>query len=181
MTEEIPQEEEINKEELTLEDIKQEAADFKNKYLQLLADGQNAQKRLQKERYEISQYAVKNILLEFLHPLDHLENALKFTDQASSEVKHWATGFHMILTQFFDVLANYNVKPIESLGKEFDPHLHDAVEMVVTDKAAPGIIVEENIKGYLLGEKTLRPAKVKVAKAPEISSEESIQKEGDME
>lgn len=143
--------------------LKEEANEYKNKYLQLLADADNARKRLQKEKHEIIQYAIKNILLDFLHPIDHMENALKFTEQASTEVKHWALGFQMILNQLKDVLANNGVVPIESKGKEFDPHLHEAVEMVTSDEPS-GVVIEESTRGYMIGDKPLRPARVKVSK-----------------
>ena len=153
--------------DIELEQLKAEASDFKHKYLHLLADAENARKRMQKDRDEIIQYTIRNIMLDFLHPIDHMEGALNYTEGASEEVKHWATGFQMILNQFRDVLANNGVKPFDSLGKEFDPHKHEAVEMVATTEYPPGIIVEENVKGYMAGDKTLRPARVKVAKAPE--------------
>lgn len=167
--------------DIELEELKQEAGDFKHKYLHLLADSENARKRLQKDRDEIVQYAIRSIILDFLHPIDHMENALNYTDDASDEVKHWATGFKMILNQFKDVLANNGVKPFESTGKEFDPHLHDAVEMIETTEYPPGIVVEESLKGYTVGEKPLRPARVKVSKAPSEKKEEEKPKTDESE
>lgn len=156
-----------------LDSLVNEAAEFKNKYLHLLADVENSRKRLQKERAEISQYALSSVILDFLHPIDHMENALGFTEQSSEEVRHWAIGFDMILNQLKEVLARNGVVPIEALGKEFDPHLHEAVEMVESDTQAPGTIVEESLKGYSMRGKTLRPSKVKVAK--EIKKNEEIE------
>lgn len=163
---------EVSISDIELEKLQQEASDFKHKYLHLLADSENARKRLQKDRDEIVQYTIRGIILDFLHPIDHMENALKYTDEASDEVKHWATGFKMILSQFKDVLANNGVKPFDSIGKEFDPHLHDAVEMVETTEYDPETVVEESIRGYTVGGKTLRPARVKVSKAPTEEVEE---------
>ena len=153
--------------DIELEQLKADTIDYKHKYLHLLADAENARKRMQKDRDEIIQYTIRNILLDFLHPIDHMEGALNYTEEASDEVKHWATGFQMILNQFRDVLVNNGVKPFDSQGKEFDPHIHEAIEMVPTTEYLPGIIVEETVKGYMAGDKTLRPARVKVAKAPE--------------
>ncbi len=155
---------ETSVQELELEQLRNEAKEYKHKYLSLLADTENARKRLNKEKQDLMQYATENLLLDILHPLDHLENALKFTEQASDEVQHWATGFQMILTNFKDVLKNNNITPIEAEGESFDPHLHEAIEMIETQEYEPGTIVEVTSKGYLIGEKTLRPAKVKVAK-----------------
>jgi molecular chaperone GrpE len=165
--------------DIELEQLKQEAGDYKHKYLHLLADAENTRKRLQKDRDEIIQYTIRNIILDFLHPIDHMENALKYTEDSSEEVKHWATGFQMILNQFRDVLANNGVRSFDSRGKEFDPHLHEAIEMIATTEFPPGIVVEENVRGYMAGDRTLRPARVKVAKAPEENpiEEESAEQE----
>lgn len=113
--------------ELELDSLKKELADCKDKYLRVLAESENARKRLQKEKQETIQYAVQNVIVDFLNPIDHMENALKFAQQMSDEVKHWATGFQMILTQFKDVLSNNGVAPFASEGKPFDPHRHEAV------------------------------------------------------
>lgn len=152
--------------DIELEKLQKEASENKDKYLRLLAESENARKRLQKERQELIQYALQNAMVDFLGPIDHLENALKFSQQTSDEVKHWAKGFEMILGQFKDVLASNNVVPFESVGQHFDPHFHEAVEMVTTQDYAPGIVVSESVRGYKMGDKTIRPARVKVAKAP---------------
>lgn len=155
-----------------IEQLRQEATEFKNKYLHALADSENARKRLQKDREEMIQYSMRNLIIDFLSPIDHMENALKYTEEASQEVKHWAAGFKMILNQFKDVLAGNGVKPMVSIGKPFDPHLHEAVEMVETEDYPPGVVVEEHVRGYLMSEKTLRPARVKVSKTPQSSTTE---------
>lgn len=149
--------------ELVLE-LKQQASDFKDKYLRGLADSENLRKRLQKERQELVQYAVQGVIVDFLSPIDHLENALKFADQASDEVKNWAQGFQMILGQFKECLSNNGAVPFTSVGVVFDPHCHEAVEMIATEKYPPGTVVEECLYGYKMGEKIIRPARVKVAK-----------------
>ena len=152
--------------EIELESLRKESAEYKEKYLLTLADAENARKRLIKERDGIVRYAIENVILDFLHPIDHMENALKFTEEASDEVKHWATGFNMIMHQLKDVLANNGVVPITAKDQEFDPHLHEAVEMIVTDKCPPGIVVDEQSRGYRIGERVLRPSRVVVSKAP---------------
>lgn len=154
-----------------------QVAEFRDKYLRGLAESENVRKRLQKERQELVQYAVQNVIVDFLSPVDHLENALKFADQASPDVKHWAVGFQMILEQFKDALTNNGVVPFSSVGEQFDPHLHEAVEMVTTKEFPAGTIIEECLRGYKMGDKTLlRPARVKVAKsAPEEDEEASAE------
>lgn len=148
-----------------LKGLQKELIDYKDKYLRLLADGENARKRLQKERQDITRYAVESLIVDFLHPLDNLENALRFAQDMSEDVKTWAYGFQMILAQFKDVLAQNGIMPIESLGRPFSPHDHEAVEMIATAQEPPGTIIEECVRGYKLGDRTIRPARVKVAKA----------------
>lgn len=150
-----------------LRNLQKEVMEYKDKYLRLLADSENARKRLQKEREELIRYAVENLIVDFLHPLDNLENALRFAQDMSDEVRNWAFGFQMILAQFKDVLAQNNVSAIDSQGKPFDPHLHEAVEMIESDTQPPGTIIEECVRGYKLGDRMIRPARVKVAKSPQ--------------
>ena len=149
-----------------LEQSLAETAEYKDKYLRLLADSENMRKRLSKEKQEMMAYALQDVLAEFLGPIDHMENALNYTEQMSDEVKHWSLGFQMILTQFKDVLSNHGAKSFVSKGTCFDPHLHEAVEAVECIDMEPGIVIEEFVKGYKIGDKVLRPARVKVSKTP---------------
>lgn len=167
--------------DIDLENLKSELADCKDKYLRVLADAENARKRLQKEKQELVQYAMQNLISEFLSPIDHLENALNFTQQSSEEVKHWALGFQMILNQFKDVLTTNGVTAFKTIGTVFDPHMHEAVEMVTTTQYPPGTVVEECLKGYKLGDRIIRPARVKVAKAPASPAPSSVEEENNSE
>lgn len=147
------------------------------KYLRLLAESENARKRMQKERQETTKFAIENVLVEFLHPLDSFEQALHFAESTSDEVKNWALGFEMILNQLKQVLANHGVECYEAMGEHFNPHFHEAVEMVETDEVAPGTIVEQHLRGYKMGDRTIRVARVNVAKAPEEVKEDKNEKE----
>ncbi|KAF3362327.1 Protein GrpE [Chlamydiales bacterium STE3] len=153
-----------NEEMNEADSLKNELAEYKDKYLRLLAEMENSRKRMQKERQEMGHYAIEKVISEFLTPIDHMENALKFTQDQSDEVKHWGLGFQMILTQFKDVLASHGVKSFDSEGHPFDPHIHEAVETVEESQYEPGIVVKEFMRGYKMGEKTIRPARVQVAK-----------------
>lgn len=148
------------------------ADDWKEKYFRSLAEQENMRKRMQKEKQETLRYCYDNCISEFLAPLDNLENALRFADQASSEVKNWAMGFQMILTQFKEVLHNHGVVAFHSEGNTFDPHYHEAVEILETDEHAEGTILKEFTKGYKSASRTIRPARVKVAKRPKMASPE---------
>lgn len=149
------------------EKVKAEAAEYKDKYLRLLADSENMRKRLQKEKQEMTAYALQQLIADFLAPIDHMENALKYTEQMSEEVKHWSLGFQMILTQFKDVLTTHGVQPFISQGTPFDPHLHEAVEIEASSNVPSGHVLMEFVRGYKMGEKIIRPARVKVSKSPD--------------
>jgi len=89
---------------------------------------------------------------------------LNFKEGISDEVKNWMVGFEMILTQFKDVLAQNDIRPIESMGKIFDPHCHEALETEETDEHPINTIIKEYIRGYQMGTRVIRPSKVKVTK-----------------
>lgn len=146
-----------------IEELRQELQMHKEKYLRSLAELENTRKRMQKERQEMTKFAVDNVIIDFLAPLDNFEKALGFTDQMSAETRNWAMGFQMILAQLHNVLAEHHIQSFESKGSLFDPHLHEAVEAVETDEYKEGYILEEFAKGYKSGDRTLRPARVKVA------------------
>jgi molecular chaperone GrpE len=161
-----------------LPQLQQELNECQEKYLRMLAESENARKRMQKEREEMTKYVVENLLAEFLHPIDSLEKALKFAESMSDEVKNWAIGFEMLLNQFKQILSQHGVQEYHSVGKQFDPHFHEAVEMVVTTEYPPGVVVEEFVRGYRIGDRPIRVARVRVAKAPEENKKEEKNIEG---
>lgn len=153
--------------DIELEQLQQEAKEYKDKYLRLLAEQENTRKRLTKEKEELTEYAVQKVVLEFLQPIDHLEQALSYTDKMSQEVRHWCEGFKMILAQFKDLLSFHGIDEFHAHGVPFDPHFHEAIEMVEKEDVEPGTVIAEMRKGYKMGQRTIRPAKVKVSKLPE--------------
>lgn len=165
MTEESPKQEE-DKKILTLEEELKEA---KDKYLRILAEMENVRKRMQKEKQESTRFAIESALCELLAPLDNFENALQFVDKMSEETRNWALGFQMILSQFKEVLTSQGITPFNSKGERFDPDKHEAVETLETDEHPEGMILQEFVKGYKSGDRTIRAARVKVAKAPVVN------------
>ncbi|HEY5236024.1 MAG TPA: nucleotide exchange factor GrpE, partial [Rhabdochlamydiaceae bacterium] len=107
----------------------EEAIDYKDKYLRLLADVENTRKRMLREKQDMVRFGIENILGEILGPMDNLENALKYAENLSGELKNWAMGFQMILAQFKDVLNQNGVASFASEGQRFDSAKHEAVEM----------------------------------------------------
>lgn len=154
--------------ETSPDEIKEETLkdDYKDKYLRLLAEIDNTRKRLQKEKQEMTRFAVENALEELLEPIDNMENALKFVETMSEEVRNWAMGFQMILGQFKEALHTNGITPFTSEGTRFDPSRHHAIETEETEAIPEGTILKEFVKGYASKERTVRPARVKVAVAP---------------
>jgi molecular chaperone GrpE len=152
--------------------------DWKDKYLRALAEQENMRKRIQKEKQEMLSFGIENAIAEFLPAIDNLENALRFGMSASGEVKNWAQGFEMILSQFKEVLHNHGIVSFHSEGNTFDPEYHEAVEIVETTEHPDGTIMHEFAKGYKSGVRTIRPARVKVAKMPTPQEEKQEESEG---
>jgi len=148
------------------EEMPQEEENFKDKYFRLLAETENMRKRIQKEKQEMIRFGIENAIAEFLPTIDNFENALRFADQATGEVKSWAVGFQMILAQFKEVLHNHGIIAFHSEGNSFDPLYHEAVEIVETEEHSDGVVLQEFTKGYKSPTRVIRPARVKVAKRP---------------
>ena len=167
--------------DVEIQKLKEEIEEHKQKYIRSLAELENTRKRMQKERQEMTKFAVENVISDFLSPLDNFEKALGFTNQMSDETRNWAMGFKMILTQLQDVLTEHGIHSFESVGKEFNPHLHEAVSVEETEEYKDGLILEEFAKGYKSSDRTIRPARVKVAKHPKKESEETSLEPKDLE
>jgi len=134
------------------EKLKKEVEEFKNKYLRALADYQNLQKRMLEEKKEWEKRIKKEFFLKILPFLDNLEKAEIFIKD---------TGLKLIKDQFLQFLKNEGVEEIDLLGKEFDPNLAEAVDVIEGEKE--NLIVEVLRKGYKMGEEVLRIAQVKVS------------------
>lgn len=155
-----------------------EEENWKDKYLRALAEQENMRKRIQKEKQEMLSFGIENAIAEFLPAIDNFENALRFAESSTGDVKNWAMGFEMILSQFKEVLYNHGIVSFHSEGNTFDPLYHEAVEIIETVEHPDGTILHEFTKGYKSANRTIRPARVKVAKHPQkLASEEPIEEE----
>lgn len=164
-----PETKQTEDKDLRMKALEGEVEEYKDKYLRLLADTENMRKRLSKEKQEMTKFAIDNVMAEILDPVDKLEKALESADKMSPEVRNWAMGFQMILNQFKEVLQNHGVVSFPSVGMQFDPFLHDAVEVEETDAQPEGTVLEEYLRGYKSKDRVIRPARVKVAKKPQDS------------
>jgi len=139
-----------------------EKDDLYDRLLRKQAELENARKRLQREKEEFLQHAAADLIRALLPVLDGFERALKHRD--AKVPADFYEGVELIQRQLLDVLGRAGLAPIETAGKTFDPHLHQAVESVESPGHRDQEIVEELQRGYKLRHRLLRPAVVKVAK-----------------
>jgi len=126
------------------------------------AEFENARRRAAKEQQDFRDFATVDAIKSLLPVIDSFERAL----QAKSEAGDFRTGVELIYKQLQDVLAKMGVRPIAAKGEQFDPHVHEAIEMVETPDAADHEVLEEWQRGYKFKDRLLRPAMVRVAKNP---------------
>ena len=162
---------------MTEEVQEEQAEDYQDKYVRLLAEMENARKRFVRERDEIIKHTIADTIIGLLRPLDQLEKALEHADNAPPEVQTWAVGFQMILQQFRDALAEQNIVAFDAVGQPVDPHHHEAIELIESTEHKPGTSVEQEVRGYKMGERTIRAARVKVTKEPQEEKEHEPEKE----
>ena len=156
-----------------IEALQQQAAkalDHWNNYVRGVADLDNYKKRAARERSEAITYANQSLLQKLLPVLDNFEMA-QAAAQTSGEAAAQAlqSGVAMILTQLKSVLAEAGLEEIESLGKPFDPNLHEAVSEQESTAVADHHVLQQLRRGYKLRDRLLRPATVIVAKKPTIN------------
>jgi len=146
------------------------AAERASLYDQLLrrqAEFENYRKRVERERSVLYQRGRDDVLLQFLPVVDNFERALESLESSEGDAEALRHGVELIHKQFKDALSKFGLEPVESVGQTFDPHLHEAVTTEPSDKHKENTIIEEFQRGYRIGDKLLRPAKVKVASSPE--------------
>ena len=144
-------------------ELKQQRDDYYDRLLRKTAEFDNYRKRTDRERIQLSEAAAADLIEELLPIVDDMERALK-ADTGSEATEAIRRGVELIHKQLLETLRKRGVKPIESLGVDFDPHFHQAVAHEPADGRREGEVVEEFSRGYMLGDRLLRPAMVKVAK-----------------
>jgi molecular chaperone GrpE len=151
---------------------KEEAGKNWDLYLRERADLENARKRHQRDREEAIRFANDRLLREMIPVLDNLERAVGHAEQGDDDSQGLLEGVNMTINQFRKVLEDFGVKPINALGEDFDPNLHQAMGHVETTDQAPNTVTSEFQKGYLLNDRLLRPSLVMVARAPNGATED---------
>ncbi len=147
------------------DDQKETYDELYDRYLRLQAEFDNYRKRMNARFEELSQYASETLLLKILDVVDNLQRALDtdFTADPNAAKE----GIAAIYRQVEKLLQNEQVRPIESVGKEFDPYYQHAINTINDTNTPDKTVVQEYQKGYMLREKVLRPAMVCVNRHPE--------------
>lgn len=129
------------------------------------ADYVNLKKELDEVRDSVKQKTTERVIMDFLPVVDSFDMAMANTDAWNAVDANWRVGVEYIYTQFKTVLENYNVSAIDSVGVEFDPNLHEPMKTEDTDDRSQDDKIKQIIqKGYRMGDKVIRPARVVVWK-----------------
>ena len=154
--------EEVNKEKILNEKISKltsELDDIKDRHTRLIAEFDNLKKRSAKERENLYNTIICDIVTPLLPVVDNLEHAVA----QSTTDEEYKKGIELVLKQFKDILASQNVKEIEAVGKPFDPSIHEAVSSIQDENLGEKIVASEYRKGYMIGNKVIRHSMVVVA------------------
>jgi molecular chaperone GrpE len=144
-----------------LQKLRVERETLIDRLARLQAEFENVRKRTAREQQEFREYAVADAVKALLPTLDSFERALQTSAAEKSEFR---SGIELIYKQLQDALQKLGLRAIPAKGEPFDPHLHEAIEMVETTDAADHQILEELQRGYKLKDRLLRPSMVKVAR-----------------
>ena len=154
------QEENIqNETNQNVDNIQEELDNTTDRLKRLMAEFDNFKKRSAKERDLLYNSVLSDVVCKLLPVIDNLETAVN----AETEDANYKQGIDLVLKQYIEVLSSFGVKQIESVGKTFDPELHEAVSMVQDDTLGEKEIKEEYRKGYKIGDKVIRHSMVIVA------------------
>jgi molecular chaperone GrpE len=147
--------------------LETEKSEMRDRMLRIAADFDNWKKRARKDQADGEMRAKEAVLRDFLEIIDNLERATaSWGEGKEGDAKSIKDGVDLVLRQFRSKLERYQVKAVEAAGLPFDPRMHEAISQVPTADVKPGSVLHELQKGYLIGDKLLRPAMVVVAAAP---------------
>jgi len=149
-----------------LEEKEKEAKENYDRLLRTAADFENYKKRAAREKEDWTKFANEDLIRVILPFIDNLERAVNHA-QKIVDTGVLVEGVQLTLQQLLQALNKFGLSSFESIGKPFDPAMHEAMLVVETDKHEPNQVVEEFQKGYLLNDRLLRPATVSVSKPPE--------------
>ena len=147
----------------TMEELEQKMGEYMRGWQRAQADYQNLQKETQQWKQEFVQYAKADFILELLPVYSHYKTALEHIPKEDKN-KDWVQGIQHIFQQLKTLLDKFNIKEIKTIGEEFDHNMHEAVGHEVDETQDDDVVLKEVQPGYMLGDKTLQPAKVIINK-----------------
>jgi molecular chaperone GrpE len=159
-------EKEIEELKKKLEEKEKEVKEHYDRLLRVAADFDNYKKRATREKEEWTKFANEDLIKAILPFMDNLERAVNHAEKVE-DAGVLIEGVRLTIQQLLQALNKFGLSSFESLGKPFDPAMHEAILLVPTDQHEPNQVVEEFQKGYLLNDRLLRPATVSVSKSPE--------------
>jgi molecular chaperone GrpE len=162
----------IEKLQAQIADKDKEIAELKDRYLRSLAENENARKRMRQQSDETVRLQRENFLRELLPVVDNLERAVD-SARGGGNGKPIVEGVEMVLRGLLDFLKAHGVTQLTSVGQPFDPQRHEAVEQIESSQHPPNTVVNEFHRGYQIGDRLLRPARVAVARSTGESGSES--------
>ena len=157
-TEEITVEEPIS----ALEESGRLASEYLDHLQRLQAEFDNYKKRVDREKAELIEYASAELVSELIDIMENLERGVA-SAKGSDDIDSIVKGMEMVSTRLKDILGSRGLKPIEAVGKKFDPHYHEAMMMTPTDEYPYNTVIEEFQQGYMIKDKVIRYSKVRVS------------------
>ncbi|PLR93808.1 nucleotide exchange factor GrpE [Bacillus sp. T33-2] len=143
-------------------ELEQKLEEADNRYLRLQADFDNFRRRSRLDLEASAKYRAQSLVTDLLPAIDNFERALKM-EADSEQAKSLLQGMEMVYRSLLDALKKEGIEPIDAVGKEFDPHMHQAVMQVEDENHESNIVIEEFQKGYMLKDRVIRPSMVKVS------------------
>ncbi len=160
---EVVQADETESLRAALDESQMKAQEYLDGWQRARADFANYKKRVEREQAQAYQNAAASIFKRFLDVLDDLDRALKNKPQ-EGEAAAWSSGIELVYRKFLSILEAEGVTVMQAQGEFFDPNLHEAISQEDNDHYESGQIIEVVKNGYVMGDKVLRPALVRVAK-----------------
>jgi len=159
--------------EARLESLEKEAKESYDRFLRVSAEFENYKKRAAREMNDFRKFANESFIKAMLPVVDNLDRAIESSSNDDHAQNSVVEGVNMTLKEILKVFEQFNVKPFESLGKAFDPALHQAVMQEETDDHPENTVLNELQKGYMMHDRLLRPAMVVVSKTKEPENQEN--------
>lgn len=145
-----------------LKTLARERDEYLRRLQRVVADYQNYQKRQEKMKDRIREQIKQEVVGQILPVADSLNRAMEAAEEMEG-ADDILEGLKLVESEFHDLLENFDVKPIEAAGEEFDPHYHDAVMQEPKENVPPNTVVRELKKGFVMGDRVIRPAQVSVS------------------